>query len=498
MSLYLRAMPLVCLAFASACAESEVSTARSSLSLEDRIAACGNDPRVIAEVVSLDTCVGGDLFFRETFDGNGRTCATCHPVDNNFTIEPDFIATLPSGDPLFVAESNQDLAELEKPPQMRAFGLILENVDGLESPTQKFLLRTVPHNLSMGVSVARPPDAPPGSPAERTGWSGDGAPNAGALRDFLTGAIIQHYTKSLARTPGQDFRLAIAGELDRIDHFMRQLGRTSELNLATVVMSDLRAELGRLLFLVNCNRCHGNAGANAGLILGGNRNFDTGVERVRNSALAGFSRDSGFGQAPDSMGGFGDGTFNTPPLIEAADTGPFFHTATSVSGAPAHNTPTATTIEQAIAFYTTFAFNTSPGGVPPILLTAPQIDDIGRFLRAINAAFNAQLANKRLGAARTLADRFVNEHLAMQREMLRLADVEVKDAIEVLSGQPQLNTHSVELLREAHRLIEDARETSSATGRSMLSQQAHQVLTQAYTRLGTNLTLQIGDGTVMF
>jgi hypothetical protein len=47
-------------------------------------------------------------------------------------------------------------------------------------------------------------------------------------------------------------------------------------------------------------------------------------------------------------------------------------------------------------------------------------------------------------------------------------------------------------------LIEDARETSSATGRSMLSQQAHQVLTQAYTRLGTNLTLQIGDGTVMF
>ena len=50
-----------------------------------------------------------------TFDGNGRTCATCHPPSNNFTIDPAFIASLPSDDPLFVAEFNPDLAALEDP-----------------------------------------------------------------------------------------------------------------------------------------------------------------------------------------------------------------------------------------------------------------------------------------------------------------------------------------------------------------------------------------------
>ena len=50
---------------------------------------------------------GEDLFFNETFEGNGRTCGTCHPKDNNFTIDPAFIAKLPANDPLFVAESDK-------------------------------------------------------------------------------------------------------------------------------------------------------------------------------------------------------------------------------------------------------------------------------------------------------------------------------------------------------------------------------------------------------
>jgi len=54
---------------------------------------------------------GEDLFFNETFDGNGRTCGTCHRAENNFTIDPAFIATLPGDDPLFVAENDEDLAE---------------------------------------------------------------------------------------------------------------------------------------------------------------------------------------------------------------------------------------------------------------------------------------------------------------------------------------------------------------------------------------------------
>ena len=55
---------------------------------------------------TLDALVlqGADLFFNETFNENGRTCGTCHPAENNFTIDPRFIATLPDNDPLFVAE----------------------------------------------------------------------------------------------------------------------------------------------------------------------------------------------------------------------------------------------------------------------------------------------------------------------------------------------------------------------------------------------------------
>ena len=81
---------------------------------------------------------GSHAVFRgRTFAGNGRTCGTCHPRSNNFTIDTAFIATLPANDPLFVAEFNPALAQLERPQLMRAFGLILENLDGLDDPDQQ-------------------------------------------------------------------------------------------------------------------------------------------------------------------------------------------------------------------------------------------------------------------------------------------------------------------------------------------------------------------------
>ena len=65
------------------------------------------------------------LFTNETFGGNGRTCGTCHPAQNNLTIDPTFIATLPQSDPLFVAENNPALAALEIPALLRGRGLIV-------------------------------------------------------------------------------------------------------------------------------------------------------------------------------------------------------------------------------------------------------------------------------------------------------------------------------------------------------------------------------------
>src|SRR5262249_59248938 len=48
---------------------------------------------------------GAQLFFNETFGGNGRTCGTCHRAEDYLTIDVPFIATLPKADPLFVAEN---------------------------------------------------------------------------------------------------------------------------------------------------------------------------------------------------------------------------------------------------------------------------------------------------------------------------------------------------------------------------------------------------------
>lgn len=489
---------------ASACAsEPEPELVETFATLDERIAACEVDPRVVARVVSVDVCVGADLFFREDFGGNGRSCATCHRVENNFTIDPPFIATLPNNDPLFVAEFNPALEGLEIPEQMRTRSLILENADGTQpDPRTRFVLRTVPHNFSMGTSVARAPGDLVTPPQDRTGWSGDGAPNQGALRDFQTGAIMQHYTSSLDRKVDEDFRPAVDGELDRIDLYMRQLGRTNELDLTRVKMTDEGAEAGRELFMgtARCNGCHNNAGANAGFGGGGNRNFNTGVESARNAALDGFPRDGGFLGTPENAdGSFGDGTFNTPPLVEAADTGPFFHTDTTVSSASAYNTETATTIEEAVAFYDSPAFNNSPSGlVGPIDLTETEIAQIGRFLRVVNAAFNYQLAAKRLEAAIALMFEFGSQHRSMQQQMLKLARVEIDDAIEVLEGADGLHLDVLDMLRDIGDSIDRAVASRRLFERVRNTGLALDLLQFVAEDLGAGLEFAIGEGTVMF
>ena len=139
---------------------------------------------------------GREIFFNETFDGNGRTCGTCHRAEDNFPITPSFIATLPKDDPLFVAEFIPALKQnFENPRLMREFGLILENLDGFDTLATRFTMRGVPHTLGLRTSVSSPQ-------GPRTGWSGDGAPGDGSLRGFAVGAVIQHSTRSLDRVPG--------------------------------------------------------------------------------------------------------------------------------------------------------------------------------------------------------------------------------------------------------------------------------------------------------
>jgi hypothetical protein len=447
---------------------------------------CATDPRVTMGLVSLEVCTGADLFFREPFGGNGRTCATCHPVAHNFTIDPPFIATLPASDPLFIAETNPALATLEIPALMRQFGLIRENLDGFGDLANSFFMRSVPHTFALATSVTAelvPTDGTTRPPNQRTGWSGDGAPGNGELRDFQTGAITQHYTKTLARVPGADFVLATSTELDQIVAFMGTIGRTNDIVIASVSLTDAGAEAGRIRFQdadARCNGCHRNASASnaAGI----NRNFNTGIETARISSLT-TPIDNGFGPAP------GTGTFNTTPLIEAADTGPWFHT-NAFSGQ----------IENAITFYTTAAFAGSPAGNGvAIPLTSTDIANIGRLLRVLNAAMNVQLAAARVDAAIVILQGSNGNHNRdVEQTLASLALNEVNDAIADLSAVTALNLASQASLQSAATSLQDAATDASHVHRLSAAQSAQSAIAVALAGLGSGLTMTMGAGSLMF
>ncbi len=419
---------------------------------------------------------GRRLFEEETFAGNGRTCATCHPRLNNFTIDPAFIATLPASDPLFVAERVPALAELENPLLMRRRGLILENLDGFDRPG---VMRGVPHMLALATSITGPaipfdntsnPAFGVMPPAERTGWSGDGAPGSASLREFAMGAVVQHFPRTLARVDGEDFRFPTDAELDALELFQLSLGRSDDVDLDALVFRDPVVERGRILFdrldteggtlpAGKCALCHFQAGANIdaeffssllGAPVAGNANFGTGVNDL--AALPadlldreGNPRDGGFARVPHdgllcqpARGGFGTVTpgggilpqglceedFNTPTLVEAADTGPFFHDNA------------VDTLEAAVAFYNDDAFNRSAGGQilatldsgdVGIRLDSSEVSAVASLLRVVNA-----LENLRSARSEALAAAFASREVARRR--LLSARAEQKDARQVLEA----------------------------------------------------------------
>lgn len=394
---------------------------------------------------------GRQIFVEETFAGNGRTCATCHRPDNNHTIDPRYIARLPQNDPLFVAEYDPNLAELERPALLRQLGLVLVNIDGFDRPG---VLRSVPHLNALATSITTEVCKEHGGQGDfcedeafvnALGWSGDGAPGSGSLREFTLGAIAQHFPKTLSRVPGVDFRLPTDEELTALEAYLLSLGRNQDMTLADLTFTSPIVERGKLLFdtkqnpvrdgkvvfgeTANCNGCHQNAGANSSTT-GANPTRDTGVENQRDLPAqlldATVPLDGGFGRGERHNCGahfdqlcFGDGRFNTPPLIEAADTAPFFHN---------HS---VNTLEEAIAFYNTDAFNRSHGSVTSsgadrrVKLDSAQVVAIALFLRTLNALENIRSAN-------ALLQRALKQRGQSARETLRLALAETEDAIEVL------------------------------------------------------------------
>ncbi|HVG06170.1 MAG TPA: hypothetical protein VNM67_00530 [Thermoanaerobaculia bacterium] len=393
---------------------------------------------------------GADLFFNETFGGNGRTCGTCHPAENNFTIDPEFIGDLAPDDPLFVAENNPALAvNFEKTQLLRELGLVLENVDGFENLNDKFVMRGVPHLLGLSRYLLPGVDGSTVPPNQRTGWGGDGAPGSGTLREFATGAVVQHFTKSLNRVPGTDFRLPTDAELDAMEAFQLALGRQDNPNITAIQLRNPMANLGRVQHngvSARCSVCHFNAGGNASN--GTNRNFDIGAGRLPNHpanviAPGNLPPDGGFGTVPvfdpvtHEFKGYGNANgdirFNTQPAIEAVDTAPFFHNNSVF------------TIEEAVGFYNSQAFKKSQAGIalPSLAMETTEVENIAAFLRIMNALENIR-------ASLLLDQGAIDETDAgTAKRLAHLASFDTEDAVQVLTGR-QLHPTASRKLKKAH------------------------------------------------
>jgi hypothetical protein len=355
------------------------------------------------------------------------------------------------------------LAALENPDLMRRFGLILVNADGFD-PQRGFVLRATQNVQALSNSTT-PPDPSffidfttngrNPNPPERLGWGNDGAP----LRDFALVAIVQHAPRTLTRTLGVDFRVPTDEELDALVAYQLPLGRQEDFNLPSLQLKSSLASSGKTLYLdsgnlfepghKNCNGCHFNGGGTAGMSFnpqtpgfpdvdgsprGFNVGFTTAVNDIPLALALGLPRDGGFGALLTAFGSFGNTEdlpapfgrleleeFNSPPVVESADTGPFFHNHTVKD------------LESAVAFYGTQPFQTSiPGRLAlPVTISAdpndPEVQAIAAFLRVLNALENIRSSINVAERGRRVMS------AADKRELAGLSLAETVDAMQVLS-----------------------------------------------------------------
>ena len=254
--------------------------------------------------------------------------------------------------------------QLEHPGRMRTSvdltnfpqgrGLILENIDGFTNPhSSNHVFRKSP-NLD---------NAKRTSPFGLSGLVG-GAANLG---DFATGAVQQHFPRTINRVQNVDFRLPTADERAAMDAFQQTVNVPADENFNLDRFATTAAQIaGRTAFFgaAKCSKCHsGTVLADTdGSIPGktGNANFNTGVDFM--------PINTGGDVLPLEAGGLRE--FNTPALFNVKNHAPFFHNGS------------AATVRQAVEFYSSGPFLGSPAAteIGGLTLTGTQIDNLIAFL----------------------------------------------------------------------------------------------------------------------
>jgi hypothetical protein len=197
---------------------------------------------------------------------------------------------------------------------------------------------------------------------------------------------------------------------------------------------------------------------------------------------------------------FGDGSFSVPPLIEAADTGPFFHSHNvGMASDPAQG------LEQAVAFYASNTFLQSPAAQflrdrfnGTDANVGPAIGPIARFLRVLNASFNLAISKQRLDASRTLNIAYWAYRDDLQKGLLKLASEEIDDAVRVLAAVSDLHVAQQTSLQSAMALIAQGVATTDPATRKARTESALTLVQNAKAAFGTNMSFTLGAGNLMY
>jgi len=208
---------------------------------------------VSSSVRPLASAGGEDLFFHETFQGNGRTCSTCHDPRNEFTVSPELVRErfkLDPGHPLFRAIDSddgqgRDYTTLLHHAVFRVTVPLAPNVSVVGDPTARSITvwRGVPGLSNLALTAP---------------YLQDG--RAATLQDQALGAIDAHMQPGRAVLPGEldaiaafeselFYPLRIRSLLDDQDPLPKEPG-------FSVPFATTAARKGKEIFDFKCRTCH--------------------------------------------------------------------------------------------------------------------------------------------------------------------------------------------------------------------------------------------------
>ncbi len=310
---------------------------------------------------------GRNLFHHATFQGNGRTCSTCHKEEEGFSLSSETIEDLDTLDPLFVFKLNPALSFLEDAKELEEKGgLIKTRPQGFDGPS---VFRAVPALINLDQTAPY-------------GWTGD----FDSLEEIIVHSVADHLPNAFNRNADPTkgaiaFRTPTEAEIDLLKQFLQSLkiDASLELMMASGAFKGKDHELirqGRDIFMGNgnCFQCHSGPSLSdvhpslieRGVVAEpGNGFFNTG-------AAFGFSTedfDPDEPQHPDQ-----DVKFNVPSLVAVGLKKSFFHNNIAKS------------LESAAHFYcidcTLFSSGQSPSA--PLFADITQgFLEIGTFLESL-------------------------------------------------------------------------------------------------------------------